>query len=140
MQLLPMLVTALQESEQSQLLKKYGATLAKHTETASTLLDMLNLVLDDKARLNKNSYLAGTGRAMAVRSEVNGLLDMSRWPIVLFSTSLVCCSTYCVYRGSSGKPTWSATTSCRGMCTTLLKSATCPSPSIRGRRSIKILF
>ena len=81
MQLLPMLVTALQESEQSQLLKKYGATLAKHTETASTLLDMLNLVLDDKARLNKNSYLAGTGRAMAVRSEVNGLLDMSRWPI-----------------------------------------------------------
>ena len=85
MQLLPMLVTALQESEQSQLLKKYGATLAKHTETASTLLDMLNLVLDDKARLNKNSYLAGTGRAMAVRSEVNGLLDMSRWPI-LFST------------------------------------------------------
>ena len=81
MQLLPMLVTALQESEQSQLLKKYGATLAKHTETASTLLDMLNLVLDDKARLNKNSYLAGTGRAMAVRSEVNGLLDMSRWPM-----------------------------------------------------------
>ena len=86
MQLLPMLVTALQESEQSQLLKKYGATLAKHTETASTLLDMLNLVLDDKARLNKNSYLAGTGRAMAVRSEVNGLLDMSRWPIILFSS------------------------------------------------------
>ena len=76
MQLLPMLVTALQESQQSQLLKKYGATLAKHTETASTLLDMLNLVLDDKARLNKNSYLAGTGRAMAVRSEVNGLLDI----------------------------------------------------------------
>ena len=87
MQLLPMLVTALQESQQSQLLKKYGATLAKHTETASTLLDMLNLVLDDKARLNKNSYLAGTGRAMAVRSEVNGLLDMSRWPIIVFSTS-----------------------------------------------------
>ena len=110
MQLLPMLVTALQESQQSQLLKKYGATLAKHTETASTLLDMLNLVLDDKARLNKNSYLAGTGRAMAVRSEVNGLLDMSRWPMLLFSSFGPLPNIICIW-GSSGKPTWSATTS-----------------------------
>ena len=78
MQLLPMLVTALQQTEQSRLLKKYSDTLAKHTGTASLLLDMLNLVLNDNARPTKNSNLSTNNRAMAVRSDVNGLLDMSR--------------------------------------------------------------
>ena len=79
MQLLPMLVTALQQTEQSRLLRKYSATLAKHIDTASLLLDMLNLVLNDNARLTKSSNLASNNRAMAVRSDVNGLLDMSRY-------------------------------------------------------------
>ena len=78
MQLLPMLVTALQQTEQSRLLKKYSDTLAKHTGTALLLLDMLNLVLNDNARPTKNSNLSPNNRAMAVRSDVNGLLDMSR--------------------------------------------------------------
>ena len=79
MQLLPMLVTALQQTEQSRLLRKYSATLAKHIDTASLLLDMLNLVLNDNARLTKSNNLASNNRAMAVRSDVNGLLDMSRY-------------------------------------------------------------
>ena len=79
MQLLPMLVTALQQTEQSRLLKKYSSTLAKHTGTASLLLDMLNLVLNDNARLAKSNTIASNNRAMAVRSDVNGLLDMSRY-------------------------------------------------------------
>ena len=78
MQLLPLLVTALQQTEQSMLLRKYSDTLAKHTGTASLLLDMLNLVLNDNARLTKTSNRDSNSRAMAVRSNVNGLLDMSR--------------------------------------------------------------
>ena len=78
MQLLPMLVTALQQTEQSRLLRKYSDTLAKHTDTASLLLGMLNLLLNDNARLTKSSNIGSNNRAMAVRSDVNGLLDMSR--------------------------------------------------------------
>lgn len=78
MQLLPMLVSALQQTEQSRLLKKYADTLAKHTDAASLLLGMINLILDDNARLTKNSNISSNNRAMAVRSDVNGLLDMSR--------------------------------------------------------------
>lgn len=78
MLLLPMLVTALQQTDQSRLLRKYADTLVKYTDTASLLLDMLNLVLNDNARPAKSSNLASNNRAMAVRSDVNGLLDMSR--------------------------------------------------------------
>ena len=78
MQLLPMLVTALQQTEQSGLLKKYSDILAKYTDTASLLFGMLNIVLNDNARLTKSSNIGSNNRAMAVRSDVNGLLDMSR--------------------------------------------------------------
>ena len=78
MQLLPLLVTALQQTEQSMLLRKYSDTLAKHTDTASLLLEMLNLVLIDNARLTKTSSVGSNNCVMAVRSDINGLLDMSR--------------------------------------------------------------
>jgi DNA mismatch repair protein MSH4 len=75
-ELLPALCTALQQAQQSALLRRHSAALSRHLGTSALLLEMLNLVISDGAHINRGAIKFS--RAMAVRQEVNGLLDISR--------------------------------------------------------------
>ena len=77
--LLPSLCRLLQETRDSALLKAQAATLARHLGTSGLLLEMLNLVIREEATVGRstNSNMKFS-RAMAVKPDVNGLLDISR--------------------------------------------------------------
>ena len=73
--LLPSLVAALHQAQGSPLLRAHATTLSTYLTTATLLLDMLNLVIADNASISRSSKFQ---RVMAVRGEVNGLLDLAR--------------------------------------------------------------
>ena len=76
--LLPSLLAALHQTQHSVLLKAQATTLTRHTGTAALLLEMLNLVISDSSLISRNNSAIKFSRAMAVRPDVNGLLDIAR--------------------------------------------------------------
>ena len=77
--LMPSLSSALEKSQQSRLLMSHAAVLKKHLSSSALLLEMLNLVINDNISTRRGSGAAMKfHRAMAIKPDVNGLLDIAR--------------------------------------------------------------
>ena len=77
LELLPPLHQLLQGAS-SHLCKEASTMLSKHVNTSTLLLEMMHLVLIENAAVTKSSGAIKFSRALAVKPDVNGLLDIAR--------------------------------------------------------------